>query len=334
MLERHWTWCPVFANVAAMRDVLDPLVSRIAVVGGGSIGVSWSLVLARAGHAVVLHDADPVRLETAGNEARTKLAPLAAAGLLDEEPEAIAARIALESELPAALAGADYVQECVPESLELKRALMAAVEPHVREDCVLASSSSALMPSRIFAGLDHPGRALVVHPANPPHLLPIVELVPGEATSATVTERVERLLFKAEMSPVRVEREVEGFIYNRLQGAVLREAYALVRDGVTTVDGIDRVMRDGLGRRWAVVGPFETADLNTRGGIAAHVERMAPAYARMGAERGQDDPWTDDLVASVVAQRRALLPLDRWEERVAWRDRQLVAQEQARRRSR
>jgi L-gulonate 3-dehydrogenase len=85
------------------------------------------------------------------------------------------------------------------------------------------------------------------------------------------------------------------------------------------------VVRDGLGLRWSVIGPFETADLNTRGGIAAHAEKLGPAYARMGAERGQHDPWTPDLVAKVTAERRALLPLEKWEERVAWRDRKLMA---------
>jgi 3-hydroxyacyl-CoA dehydrogenase len=127
------------------------------------------------------------------------------------------------------------------------------------------------------------------------------------------------------MEPVIVRKEVEGFVFNRLQGALLREAYCLVRDGVVSVEEVDRVVRDGLGLRWSVIGPFETADLNTRGGIASHAEKMGPAYARMGAQRGQNDPWTPDLVAKVTAQRRALLPLERWEERVAWRDRALMA---------
>ena len=127
------------------------------------------------------------------------------------------------------------------------------------------------------------------------------------------------------MEPIVVQKEVEGFVFNRLQGALLREAYCLVRDGVVSVDEIDRVVRSGLGLRWSVIGPFETADLNTRGGIASHAEKMGPAYARMGAERGQHDPWTPDLVAKVTEQRRDLLPLDRWEARVAWRDRRMMA---------
>jgi 3-hydroxyacyl-CoA dehydrogenase len=134
------------------------------------------------------------------------------------------------------------------------------------------------------------------------------------------------------MSVVRVRAELEGFVFNRLQGALLREAYCLVRDGVASVEDVDRVVRDGLGRRWAVIGPFETVDLNTRGGIATHAARLGPAYARMGAERGQHDPWTPDLVGRVTGERRRLLPLEHWEARVAWRDRMLMALERARRR--
>ena len=126
------------------------------------------------------------------------------------------------------------------------------------------------------------------------------------------------------MSPVRVEQEIEGFVFNRLQGALLREAYALVRDGIASVEDIDIVVRDGLGRRWAFMGPFETADLNTRGGIAAHAQNMGPSYHRMGLARGDTSEWTPELVSKVVAQRRQQLALDDWEDRVAWRDEQLL----------
>ena len=95
----------------------------------------------------------------------------------------------------------------------------------------------------------------------------------------------------------------------------------MVRDGVASVDDIDCIMREGPGLRWSIIGPFETADLNVHGGITEHAKRMAAAYARMGAERGQHDPWTEELVAEVAAVRRAALPLEKWAERVAWRDR-------------
>jgi 3-hydroxyacyl-CoA dehydrogenase len=190
----------------------------------------------------------------------------------------------------------------------------------------LASSSSAIVPSCLAEGLDSDvaARILVGHPGNPPYLLPVVEVVPSPLTADAIVRQAVEVYRTTGLRPVLVRREVDGFLFNRLQGALLREAYCLVRDGIATVDDIDEVVRNGLGRRWSFIGPFETADLNTRGGIESHAAKMGPAYERMGAERGQHDPWTPELVADVTAQRRALLDLDDWDERVRWRDRQLI----------
>ncbi len=307
------------------------MASPVAIVGAGSIGTSWAIVHARAGHPVALYDPDPARRTAAVGEIADRLAALDAAGLLAEPVEVIAARVRTHDDLALAVSGAVHIQECAPERVELKRELFAALDRAADPEAVLASSSSAIAISATAGQLAGRARCLVVHPANPPHLLPVVELVPAPFTDPAVTERTAALLRAAGMSPVLVRREIEGFVYNRLQGAVLREAYCLVRDGVISVEELDRVMREGLGRRWAVIGPFETADLNTRGGIIEHAHRMGPAYARMGAERGQHDPWDEELVAAVAAQRRAILPLQEWEARVAWRDRALIAQEQGRR---
>ncbi|WP_404827905.1 3-hydroxyacyl-CoA dehydrogenase [Conexibacter stalactiti] len=297
----------------------------IAIVGAGSIGVAWALVFARAGHPVALHDPDPARLAAAPRELDERLATLRAHGLLDEPVQTVAARVGIATELGGALAGALHVQECAPERVELKRELFERLDALADPSATLASSSSALTASRFAAELPGRARVLIAHPGNPPYLLPVVELVPAPFTAAETVARAQALFTAAGMAPVLVRAEVEGFLFNRLQGAVLREAYCLVRDGVATVEDVDRVMRDGLGRRWAAIGPFETVDLNTRGGIASHAEKMGPAYARMGAERGQDDPWTPELVAEVEAQRRALLPLEQWEARVVWRDETLMA---------
>ena len=303
----------------------------VAVVGAGSIGVGWAIVFARAGRRVAVHEPDPARLAAAPAELASRLGELEDAGLLYEPPDAVAARVEWHGELAGALLGADHVQECAPEDLALKRALFGRLDDLADPGVPLASSSSMLTASA-FAG-ELPGRArcLVAHPGNPPHLLPVVEVVPAPFTDPAVVAGVTALLSGAGMSPVALRREIEGFVFNRLQGAVLREAYCLVRDGVASVDDVDRVMREGLGRRWAIVGPFEAADLNARGGIAVHARRMGPAYARMGAERGQDDRWTDELVEHVAAERRARLPLEDWDARVAWRDRALAAVELARR---
>lgn len=307
------------------------MTATVTIIGGGSIGTSWAIVFARAGHPVAVYDPDAARLTAAADEIDERLGALADAGLLTEPAGNIAARVRMHTELESAVAGAAHIQECAPERIELKRELFETLDTLADPDAVIASSSSALPISQTAGHVRGRRRFLVVHPANPPHLLPVVELVPAEFTDPAVTEWTFALLASAGMSPVNVLREIEGFVYNRLQGAVLREAYCLVRDGVISVDDLDRVMREGLGRRWAVIGPFETSDLNTRGGITEHAKRMGPAYARMGSERGQDDPWTEELVAEVAAQRRAQLPLDQWEKRVAWRDRALIAQEQGRR---
>jgi 3-hydroxyacyl-CoA dehydrogenase len=291
-----------------------------AVLGAGSIGVAFALRFAGAGIDVALWDPLPGALP----RARAELAERAgAAGLT---PAAAAARVRFCDQLPDAVQAAGLVQECAPERLELKRELLAGVAVSAHPDALIASSSSAIVPSLQAAELADgaAARFLVAHPANPPHLLPVIELVPGERTSRETMARARAWYAAAGMRPVTVNREVEGFIYNRLQGAVLREAYCLVRDGVAGADDIDEVMRGALGRRWSVVGPFETADLNTRGGIASHAVKMGPAYARMGAERGQDDPWTAELVAAVTAQRRGLLALDDWDDRVRWRDERLI----------
>lgn len=306
-------------------------MSKIAIIGAGSIGVSWAIVFARAGHAVAMQDPDGGRLDAAVTEVEQRLTTLADAGLIVEPPATVAARVTMHETLADALAGAVHIQERAPERLELKAQLLGEIDRLAQPEAVIASSSSAITIGESARELPGRARCLVVHPANPPHLLPVVELVPAPFTDPDVVERTADLLRGAGMSPVHVRREVEGFVYNRLQGAVLREAYCLVRDGVISVDELDRVMREGLGRRWAVIGPFETVDLNTRGGIAEHAKKLGPAYARMGGERGQDDPWTEALVAEVTAQRRALLPLSEWDARVAWRDTELIRQEQGRR---
>jgi L-gulonate 3-dehydrogenase len=305
---------------------------RVAVAGAGSIGVGWAIVFSRAGHEVALHDPDRGRLSDSAGDLAARLLALAEHDLLDEQPDVIAARVGLEPTLEAALDGAVHVQECAPESLELKRELFTRMDAIAPMTTTLASSSSMLAPSRFAGDLRGRSRVLVAHPGNPPYLLPVVELVGAPFTASGTIDAVAALLEGAGLSPVRVEREPVGFVFNRLQGAVLREAYCLVRDGVIDVDGVDRVMRDGLGRRWSVMGPFETADLNSRGGIATHARRMGPGYAEMGRERGQDDPWTEELIGKVVAQRRSLLPLEAWEDRVLWRDRALMILERCRRR--
>jgi 3-hydroxyacyl-CoA dehydrogenase len=298
----------------------------VAVLGAGSIGVAFALLFAGKGFRVCVYDPVDGASARAGFDLTQRLGQLATHGLLVDDPAAVVARVRFSTALPDAVAGVEFVQECAPERVEIKQELLQQAGFHTDDDVPLASSTSAIVPSALAGGLDTRvgGRILVGHPGNPPYLLPVIEVVPSGCTSPATVERAMHVYRSAGLRPVLVRREVEGFVFNRLQGALLREAYCLLRDGVATVDDIDELVRSGLGRRWSVMGPFETADLNTRGGLASHAEKMGPAYQRMGAERGQHDPWTAELVATATEQRRKLLDLADWDERVRWRDEQLM----------
>jgi L-gulonate 3-dehydrogenase len=300
-------------------------MKKVAIVGGGSIGVAFCIVFARSGLDVHLYDPAEERRHAVKPEVRARLDDLAEFGLLDETAEVVLARITVFDHLSDAVRDVVLVQECAPERVDLKRELFAQIDVHAPPAAVLASSSSALTTSSFADALPGRARCLVAHPGNPPYLIPVIEIVPAPFTDDATITRATALYEAMGMSAVRVTGEIEGFIFNRLQGAVLREAYCLVRDGVASVADIDRVIRDGVGLRWSVTGPFETVDLNTRGGIASHAQKMGPAYERMGALRDQHDPWTPDLVERVAAERRAALPLDDWDARVQWRDRRLMA---------
>jgi L-gulonate 3-dehydrogenase len=303
----------------------------VAIVGAGTIGIGWAVALGRGGLDVRLHDPDAQQLARSLEDVAARLADLEEFQLLDEPAAAILARVTVQPELAPAVDGVAYIQECAPELLDLKQRILGELDDLTPRETIIASSSSAITASAMAGELPGRERCLVVHPGNPPYLLPVVEIVPAPFTHEDVVERASALLAGAGLSPVRVRVELEGFVFNRLQGAMLREAYALVRDGVASVADIDRIVTDGLGRRYSVVGPFETSDLNVRGGIAAHAQRMGAAYGRMGDERGDHARWSDELVAQVDAERRAILPIEQWSERVAWRDRALMRLARARR---
>jgi 3-hydroxyacyl-CoA dehydrogenase len=300
------------------------MTRTVSIAGAGSIGIAFAALFSSAGFRVRMWDALPAVFDRARDDLSTRLHMLREAGLVAEDVAVVAARVSYHEILLDALQGAELVQECAPESLEIKRELFQQLGAYGEAGAVLASSSSAIVSSQFATATPARERVLIGHPGNPPYLIPVIEVVPSSYTSQEYVDKAVAIYREAGLKPVVVRKEIEGFVFNRLQGALLREAYCLVRDGVASVDEIDEVVRSGLGRRWSFIGPFETADLNTRGGIESHAQKMGPAYARMGEIRGQDDPWTDGLVAQVTAERRALLPLEDWDARVRWRDAQLM----------
>lgn len=293
---------------------------KFSIIGSGSIGIGWAIVFARAGYKVKVYDIEESALRNFENQVKNRLELLDDNKLLTNSPKKIAAKIKTTLDLTDAVSDADFVQECGPENLEIKRELFTKLANLAKSDAIIASSSSALRPSEFASNIASNERCLVVHPGNPPYLISIAEVVPAEFTSEEAIKTCIDLLTKVGIIPIRVNNEPQGFVFNRLQGAILREAYCLVRDGVISPTDLDLIVTEGLGKRWSIVGPFATSALNVRGGIKAHVARMGKSYFEMGRERGQNDPWDGALVERVAADIESKLPDAKWEKNTQKRD--------------
>ena len=299
-------------------------MERIAIVGAGLIGRAWAIVFARAGHAVALHDADQAALQQNLPLIDASLAEMHAAGLLAEAPSAVRARIRAAGSLEDALEGAAYVQENIRETVDAKREIFARMDATAPAATILASSTSTIPASEITRDLPGRGRCLVAHPVNPPHLVPLVELSPAPWTSREVVSRARELLENAGQVPITVKKEIQGFILNRLQAALVGEAMRLYEDGYASAEDIDKCVRDGLGLRWSFMGPFETIDLNAPGGVADYAARYGALMYEMTRTQVAR-PWSGALLKTLEAERRRSQPAATLGERQAWRDRRLMA---------
>ena len=246
------------------------------------------------------------------------------AGLIADAAR-VARRIRAAPDLAAALRGADYVQENTPEVLEVKRAMFAQLDRLAPARAILASSTSSLQPSLFTAELKGRARCLVAHPANPPYLVPIVELCGAPWTSRATLRRARSFLDAAGMTPIEVKREIDGFILNRLQIALLNEAFRLVDGGFVTSDDLDRTLKDGLALRWAFMGPMETIDLNAPAGTADYFKRYGGLIRRLDRDMRARPDWSDALAGRLDAARRRAVPLKAHGRATEWRDRRLMA---------
>lgn len=289
-------------------------MTTIAIIGAGLIGRSWAFVFARAGLPVRVWDKDPAVLDRLPGDIGAMIADAGA------DP-AIAGRITAHPTLAGALEGADWVQESGPENAEIKRALFAELDRLAGPDVILASSSSALMPSVWSAGLAGAARCLVAHPVNPPHLVPIVELCPSPDTAPAVMDRAEALFAQVGQVPARLTREIEGFVLNRLQAVLLAESLKLVADGVVSVQGLDDTVKHGLGRRWAFMGPMETILLNAPGGVPDYIRRYGTMLSGLTDSCARGEAFTE-AAGQVVADA---FPNADIRARQDWRDRELAA---------
>ena len=266
----------------------------VAIVGSGLVGSAWALVFARAGSRVRLYDQEASQLAAAEARIAANAREMVRHGLLDDAPTVLA-RIESRAGLADALEGVSYVQESVFEDADVKRAFYRRLDAAVGSETIIGSSSSGI-PSSVFTeGLACAPRCLIAHPINPPYVIPLVEICPSPWTDPSVVDRVWSLMSDAGMAPVRVTREIDGFIANRLQAALLWEAFRLLEGGYATAQDIDRTISAGLGRRWAFIGPFETIDLNAprgwrlRGPPGARLLRVRQAGRAGGAVVGRRD---------------------------------------------
>ncbi len=295
---------------------------RIAVIGAGLIGRSWAIVFARAGWEVALHDATSDAIEQALATVADSMAELQAHGLVDDAKAAVK-RIQKSSSLADALDGASLVQENTLETLDAKRAIFTDLDRLAAPDAILASSTSTIVASLFTEKLEGRHRCLVAHPVNPPHLVPLVELVGAPWTASGTIAQAKAVYEAAGQVPILVKREIEGFILNRLQAVLLSEAFRLVEDGYVTPQDLDKTLKDGLGLRWSFMGPFETIELNAPGGIPDYCQRYGPSLSRLSAA----DPaiYGGEKLGRILQQwGKPLLP-HQIATRMRWRDRRLAA---------
>jgi L-gulonate 3-dehydrogenase len=295
---------------------------HVAIIGSGLIGRSWGIVFARGGFDVALYDAGAGVADAARDRVAEGLSEFAAQGLAGDAAPA-ARRVRAAYSVADALSGAELVQENLPENLQLKREMFAELDRLAAPNVILASSTSTIVASLFTEDLAGRHRCLVAHPVNPPHLVPVVELVGAPWTAPEIIARAKAIYESVEQVPIIVRREIDGFVLNRLQAVLLSEAFRLVGDGYVSPQDLDKTLKDGLGLRWSFMGPFETIELNAPGGIPDYCRRYGPSLGRLSGAGPQ--VYQGDNLDHILAQWGGTPTPDQIAARMRWRDRRLAA---------
>jgi L-gulonate 3-dehydrogenase len=273
---------------------------RVAIVGTGLIGRAWATIFARAGWDVRLTDPNVPTLKAAPRLIRDELHALARHGLADD-PDGALARVSVAASLAEAVMDVEFVQENGPEKVEEKQTIFAQLDKLAPRDALLVSSTSAITASRFTETLPGRARCLVGHPVNPPHLVPLVELCGAPWTAPDAVDRARKIYREIGQVPVTVNREINGFVLNRLQGALLAEAFRLVGAGYISAEDLDHTVKDGLGLRWSFLGPFETIELNAPGGIPDYCARYTGFYQELASAAAGPEVYQSPNVDRVIA---------------------------------
>jgi 3-hydroxyacyl-CoA dehydrogenase len=306
-----------------MKNPVDqkPTFTTVAVVGTGVIGRSWACLFLRAGCRTRIYDSDPAQVEQALDWLNSDLDRDLRDGLIDErERQDRGKRVSSFSSLAEVLSGAAYVQESGPERLDLKQALYRDLDRLATSEKILGSSTSTLDMSDIARGLPGAARCVVAHPFNPPHMIPAVEVVPGQETSPETVEAVCSFLSSVGQTPVRAKRYAFGFVGNRLQAALVQEALHMVSSGIADVEAVDAVVQEGLGLRWAIMGPFGVANMNADGGVREYYHRFQQAYIDLMKSLGPRPSFDKDLIEKIGEGVDSMMDPESLAEVRRWRD--------------
>ncbi len=274
----------------------------VALIGAGVIGRGWIRVFAPHGAEVRVYDPNPAQIpQTLAWLAQDLAADVAEGFVTAAERDTVLKNTRGESDLAKSLAGADYVQESAPEKLDVKHALFAELDRLAPAKAILASSTSALDIGEIAGGLPGVRRCVMAHPFNPPHLMPVVEMLGAPGTDPAILQKACDMLAACGQIPVRMNRYVKGFLGNRIQAAVVREALHLVETGVADAVAVDAVIRDALALRWATIGNFGANHANADEGIAQYFSRYGGSYATLMEDLDSASPRFDPQVLRQIA---------------------------------
>ncbi|MEA3359132.1 MAG: 3-hydroxyacyl-CoA dehydrogenase NAD-binding domain-containing protein [Thermodesulfobacteriota bacterium] len=301
-------------------------ISNITCVGAGLIGQGWATLFSAKGYQLILQDIDKAFLEDSVQQIKSNLILLEKNGLIDAgEADAAIKRIKTNTNLAEAVSQADYVQESIPDDLTLKKQIFKEINAAVPDHTILASSTSGLLMTEIQKATANPSRCVLVHPVLPVYLIPLVEIVGGDLTSPKTVTAAYKLMEKLGKTPVLLKKEVPGYIINRLQAALMREAFDLVATGVASAEDVDKAFCKGIGLRDPFIGPLLRAHLAGNG-----IENFLKNYDQSYRNRWQTmATWTavpSSTAKAVIQGVKEMEVINRKniEEIKNWRDNNLL----------